>query len=172
MAYDERPEQFVLRASDARLWLSTARQLLTAASTLNDSLLGMLGQYEDAWREQKVGALRATLLLAGLAVENGLKALAVSRGVLTPSSGVLSLKGPFVNHDLSRIAADLDVFQDQSSVALLGRLTIAVQWAAKYPVPTRDTKMPSDGAALTMVPTDVAAASELINRIEHWLQAT
>ena len=164
-------QDFELRARDPQTWLSAARQLLSAADTMNASLIALSKEHEDHWREAQVGSLKAAMLLAGLALENALKALAVARGSLSIELGALRLKGPFGDHNLSGMARTLGVFEDEASRDLLRRLTAAVRWAARYPVPKSGAQMPDGGVVLSFLYTDIEATRSLLAEVEAWIPA-
>ena len=167
----EHSDDFALRASDPELWLDTSRQLLTAAQSANLAFSDTLGSFDDAARTAQVGHMKAIMLLVGLAVENALKALAVSRNVLAVTASTLALPGPFGSHNIAGMATALDEFGDDASRDLLRRLTLAVQWGARYPVPKAGVRMPTDGVSLRYSPDDLIGAAALVDRVQFLIRA-
>jgi hypothetical protein len=146
--------------------------LLYAASTVADSFNQSMGQYGEDWREQQVGLMKATMLLTGLAVENALKGLAAARGEgVVVASDRLPLEPPFSNHDLPGMAAKLKLEIDGEASDLLKRLSQAVRWGGRYPIPRRESQMPKDGVSLSMLPTDVDRAKKLVETIDARVRA-
>ena len=74
-----------------------------------------MNEYGEDWRERQVGSLRATMLLAGLSLENGLKALAIARGKLVVEEGICRAQGVFASHNVLAMAKRLRVLEDPGS---------------------------------------------------------
>ena len=164
-------DDFALRANDPELWLATSRQLLAAAQSANLAFSDTFGSFDDAARTAQVGHMKATMLLVELAVENALKALAVSRNVLAVTASTLALPGPFGSHNIAGMATTLGEFGDDASRDLLRRLTLAVQWGARYPVPRVGVHMPTDGVSRRYSPDDLIGAAALVDRVQFLIRA-
>jgi hypothetical protein len=99
---------------------------------------------------------RVALMLAGMALENVLKAKLVGqgKGQEVPTSG----------HDLIELAKLVPVSLTTKEQQLLPELSVSVTWLARYPVPTKQSKM--ETLAIGLGEWDCFDA--LYRRLEGW----
>jgi hypothetical protein len=137
-------------ATNPQEWRTTARRLLMGARLLWDPLSECLRDYaatrdgrsrKDTRRlEEQLEYFGGFFLLAGLAVENGLKARIVERAhaeerMLVTVADVFKLFPP-KHHDLVALADSAKVTLSPAEGRLLQRLSMFVQWAGRYSIPT------------------------------------
>lgn len=122
-------------ATDPRHWLNYARSLRLAASILQPHFES---EPSSGPNENKKGFRPAVgptyLLLVGFAVENYAKAISIILDPDVVSDGKLvRLK----RHDLLGLLADIRFHLSPEEDELVERLEQFVQWAGRYPVPTK-----------------------------------
>lgn len=137
-------------AADQWKWRSVALSLLFAADTLWKRVRQGLVEFDeisrlgDLSKAADVGLrLRGPFfLLAGLAVENLLKALVVKRmhaeNRPVTEGNVLRLE-PRGRHSLVALSRSAQITLSPEEREVLARLSTFVQWAGRYPVPIKKT---------------------------------
>lgn len=174
-------------AFDYKHWLRTARELLVVAELLNRQVLGVVPlppkgkEYPEGLLS---GLLRSFQLVSGYAVENALKAVLVSQGkILSETILRRSAAGPVPGspevrltfegvgrgelHDLPALARVSGLNLSQGEKRLLSTLSVAVRWAARYPLPWTEIehdKYWSDSELRVVRATDAANLRTLIER--------
>jgi hypothetical protein len=133
-------------AADPWKWRSVALSLLFAADALWNRVRRALTELDKVGRSKlsdtsDIGLrLRGPFfLLAGLAVENFLKAIIVKRLLaggkpVTEADVLVIFRG---KHDLTVLSQRADVKLTPAERELLERLSTFVNWAGRYPVPIK-----------------------------------
>jgi len=80
-------------------------------------------------------------LLFGLAIENLLKAIIISKEPKPVENGKLR-DWPGNGHELIRLAENANINLNMQQRDLLNRLVAFIEWAGRYPVPKKATKIP------------------------------
>jgi hypothetical protein len=106
---------------------------------------------------------RVFFFMAGLAVENLVKALPVHRGLAKVERPTLpgDLKGHGIQHKLRR----LKIVLSPEEAKMVHKFEIAVSWAGRYPVPLDADRMPAGSGTITQV-KDVSDFLKLYNRLD------
>jgi hypothetical protein len=172
---------FKAAAENGDLWMSSARSLMRAADLLWRSVSADLagktppvgGHHADVSQhhEQRVFGgpflvhAAPFLMLAGFAVENGLKAMHVKKaqaGATTSKSGTIKLSPTLHTHNLRHLAATAGISLSVDDTALLDRLTEFLEWAGRYPVGAT-----ANGQAVVQViwASDRDAIQQFIDRV-------
>lgn len=121
-------------------WFRQADQMLKASEVLNEAMLNIKNPKREMDIHRKTGMMKGAMLLLGLAAENALKGAICHNLPPDISSGNLKSKHFQDNgqsHDLLEIAKKSGVTITPKRKYTLERLTIFVQWAAKYQAPLR-----------------------------------
>jgi hypothetical protein len=163
-------EVFRRRITNAGFWWESGANLLTAADTLW-SFVEPVFNATRVTRSVEIAAKNhrdAYFLVAGCALESLLKAVRVRQ--LFPRTGehaasvmpVLKLPPGVKNkHDLVRLARDAGIAFSYNEEQLVGRLSIYVRWAGRYPVPTS----PEPQAPNYVIDRDHQVLNSLVDRI-------
>jgi len=140
-------------------WVSHAWSLKLCADAIADLWMKDLLRIRQARTSRDVPHLRSGpifLMLAGLAIENLLKAILIRRaGRFRPE---------WISHELARLCRDAGVRLNSVERQFVRRLTDYVEWAGKYAAPTKPSKMQVPVRALR---ADLEAFRELFVRLER-----
>lgn len=129
-------------------WYELAVELRDAAETLwreRDAMMRIEAVIDAQGRPHGAPRVfmaysRPYILLAGLAIENLLKGLAVARGPTHISSGCLSR--PLQTHSLEKLGTEvLGIDLDSTEMELLRVLESALPYWGRYPIPLRRTQL-------------------------------
>jgi hypothetical protein len=128
---DQAQEAFAIQSTDPAAWCELARILRIAADPLQRQFfeIAHTPQMVDQIRLQMLAYVKAYMLLTGLAFENLLKAIALSRH--QSIERLMKLRG---GHGLLAIAASLTLDLASNERDFLRRLEEYVLWAGRYPV--------------------------------------
>jgi hypothetical protein len=126
----------LLAASD-QLWQSVQADLQARSSVSSNT-----GSHADITESHGPGRpflqhAAAYLMIAGFAVENGLKAILVQcqqAAATRVRRGELAVASELLTHDLRRLAADAGISMSAAEGELLDRLRAYLMWAGRYPV--------------------------------------
>ncbi len=164
----------MLRAGTAEQWRGSAEVLKDCAeligathlAAMNAVQTGDIGNVLVALRYLMIG--RVFFFVAGLAIENLVKALLIYRGVVTVGGPTLpaALKGHGITTKLKLLKMTLSPDEAQ----MVKKFEIAVSWAGRYPVPLDAKRMPAGTGTVTRV-QDVADFLTFYNRLDALLQA-
>jgi hypothetical protein len=124
-------EAFTIQSTDPGAWRELAQILRIAANPLQLQFLEIahLRQTDELVRLQMLAYVKGYMLLTGLAFENLLKAIALSRQ--RRLQDLLKMRG---GHGLLAIADSLTLDLAQEERDFFRRLEEYVVWAGKYPV--------------------------------------
>ena len=163
---------FSAQANEPAAWIELARTLRLGARPVFTRLTEIrdVPPNTDEGRLEKLGCVRAYMLLTAVAFENMLKAIAVKRGLLTTDAGHLrpgiSLS-PRSGHGLSEIARNLKLGLTRTDVDFLRRLEEYLVWAARYPVPlhAQESARAQKNSLLRLISSDVQLSDDLFDRL-------
>lgn len=136
---------FQISGREPLMWLGSAKRLRRAADLLVPEITEILRQYgHRGARSEEVFLVFPYLMLCGMAVENLLKGILVAGdpGVVEPDR--LNLKawgGGEHPHDLSHLAAKAAVSLSEEELDLLVRMSEAVLWNGRYPIPIKGLQL-------------------------------
>ncbi len=150
------------------IWFQQSWEMFEASMVTYDSFLGFKSQQTDRDRQRKVGLMKGTMLLLGLAVENALKGAVVYKAKPDIRNGKLDPKYFHkYSHDLKGVAEKLGADFSDIPRDYLDRLSIYVQWASKYKAPLRQVEFESSRGNIKMqAPSDFDNAKIIINRLQ------
>ena len=136
--------QFQLKANEPRSWVLEARRLkraadLVFAESTND--LEKLARGSSPTELENLECSKAASLLYGLSLENLLKGLIIKNEGSRISNWRLR-RWPGRGHNLVSLVGRAGVALDAESRDLLSRLTVYVEWAGRYPIPTAAEQIP------------------------------
>ena len=139
---DSLNDQFVLRAETPAIWALSARRLKWSGDLLFDAYAEDLEAMASGVSPLELRNLEvagpATLLL-GLATENILKAIAMQKDPQSVKNG--KIRDWPSGHDLVRLSGMASVALNNERRDLLQRMGRFVEWAGRYPVPKKVTKL-------------------------------
>ena len=136
-------EQFNTRAESPAIWALSARRLKHSADLIFDAYeidLQQMARNASPLEFNNLEVAGAATLLFGLAVENLLKAIIITREPKTVEDGRLR-DWPGNGHELILLAEKANIRLDAQQQDLLQRLVAFVEWAGRYPVPKKVTKL-------------------------------
>ena len=87
--------------------------------------------------------IRSYMLLAGLAIENCVKAVIVAKGQLKFTKGALPKE--LNSHDLCRLFSRVGIDLSEADVLLVSRSAEAIKWKGRYAVPRRASDISDEG---------------------------
>jgi hypothetical protein len=177
---EEFEDLFTAQASEPAAWIEVARTLRVGARPVfaRWQEIEDVSQNKDGVRLEKLGCVRAYMLLTAVAFENVLKAIAVKRELLTSDGDRLRHHDSLRRrggHGLSEIASNLDIPLTQTDVDFLRRLEEYLVWGARYPVPihAQESARAQKNSLLTVRSYDVQLSDDLFDRLLRLaLQAT
>jgi len=166
-------------ATDPERWQNEHRRLLDAARLLWQPIAEGIQGFRDTRRgrtqEQRIlfeGKLRyfaPFFLLAGLSVENALKALIIRSAIATgapPRNGAAALGlFPTQGHSLLDLARCARVSLSSGERKLLERLSVFVTWAGRYPIPKRASQAGFERTTRECDLEDIERFVERVNRL-------
>jgi hypothetical protein len=128
-------KQFIHVAKNPMAWVMVAEDLKEAANVL-------LVKVKDDWQrplndEEMIHSISPIyLMLAGLAIENLVKAIYIHRqyDVINDESGQLKKWGGN-GHKIADMVRALQVSLNHKEWSLLERLQVHIEWAGRYPIP-------------------------------------
>jgi hypothetical protein len=161
---DERERQVLAYLYDERRsspphWLFVAQQLHEASRVLWVKWRSSREQYSARVKAGRARSItinhlgRVALMIAGMALENVLKAKLVEQGQHVPKS-----------HDLIELTKLVPVLLTKEEKRLLPELSASVTWLARYPVPTKQSKMKTLAIGLR----DWDCFDALYRRLDGW----
>jgi len=163
---------FTAQANEPVAWIELARTLRLGARPVFTRLKQIrdVSPNTDEVRLEKLGCVRAYMLLTAVAFENMLKAIAVKRGLLTADGGELRRDvslSPRGGHGLSEIASNLELDLTPTDVDFLRRLEEYIVWAARYPVPNlaQHSSRAQERSLLRLSSSDVQLSDDLFDRL-------
>lgn len=133
---DESKAEYNRIGGDPGHWLERAEGLRFGARTLMDAFCKLMNSRPTNFsRVQELGSFHSTMLLLGLALENLCKGVRLAKDPkqLAEEGGRYVWKGE-KTHDLLKLASHLCKLE-QNERDLLQKLTEAVVWMGKYPIP-------------------------------------
>jgi hypothetical protein len=136
-------KQFDLGAESAGAWALSARRLKRGGDLLFDAYaadLDAMGSGVSPLELANLEVVGPATLLFGLAIENILKAIIIDRDPQPVNDG--KLRGWPAAHDLLRLADFAAIEFDDRQKDLVRRIGAFVEWAGRYPVPKKATKLP------------------------------
>ncbi len=143
MISDFLQEQFNVKAENPAIWADSARRLKHSADLIFDAYEIDLQKVDNDVSPLELNNLEvagAATLLFGLAIENLLKAIIITRETKTVEDGKLR-DWPGNGHELILLAREANIMLDARQKDLLHRLVAFVEWAGRYPVPKKVTKI-------------------------------
>ena len=159
---------FETRIINPAYWFTQSWQLFEA-SKANYELFESMGRiYSEKDNHRKVGLMNSTMLLLGLATENALKGALVFKSKPELKNDKLNPKHfhEFA-HELSEVVEKLDLNISTQEQELIDRLSMFVQWSAKYQTPLRKVDYEqSQGMQRLNYPRDFIMAEKLINLLQ------
>jgi hypothetical protein len=136
-------EQFNVRAETPAIWALSARHLKHSADLIFDAYeidLQQMARDVSPLELNNLEVASAATLLFGLAIENLLKAIIISKEPKTVEDG--KLRNWHGNgHELILLAEKANIMLDEQQKDLLQRLVAFVEWAGRYPVPKKASKL-------------------------------
>ena len=152
------------RATDPHSWLEHAESLFLAAEELAKALFSTCAL--NAPSENRVlmlGLARGSMTLLGAGLECVLKAIAVSRGLLSETASGIAFSAALHGrdkHDLVAMAESLSLRLKSVEIDLLKRSTEYLRWAGRYPTALRLGRSAAAARqrALNLKPNDLAVA--------------
>jgi hypothetical protein len=136
-------EQFNIRAENPAIWALSARRLKHSGDLIFDAYEIDLQRMTNDVSPLELNNLEvagAATLLFGLATENLLKAIIIAKGPKTVEDGKLR-DWPSNGHELILLAEKANIMLNARQKDLLQRLVAFVEWAGRYPVPKKVTKI-------------------------------
>lgn len=161
-------------ASDPSAWLEQAQGMKMAAEPVLQSFLEILNepQSRPGVRLKKLAYIDAYMLLIGFAFENLLKAIAVSRGLLTLPNKKLKvdsmLKHDWDHHRLTGLACSLHLQLTLEEHRYFERLEEFIRWSGRYPVSMKSgiyADSRSAGRLSVTIPTDPEMSDRLFDKL-------
>ena len=164
-------EQFTLRANSPAQWRGSAQSLKDCAelvfgahlAALQAVMGGDIGQH--VFSHLRTGGV--FFLLAGLAVENLVKALVIHRGGATVAT---RLPRALKTHGIRALLERLEISLSPEEDKLVSRLETAIAWAGRYPVPLDAGQL--RGAGIITRVTDAQEFSAFYGRLDALLDPT
>jgi len=149
---------FLHEAQNYKAWLVKADSLARAADKTNWLL------------EENTGLASTHNMLVGMAIECLLKAALIVRGVdvVETKSGNLYFDKDFKSHKLNQLAEKLEQYGAVFSVEemfLLEKLSIYIEWGARYPVPLAHTGM----EPLSTSDSEQKAAFKIYKKLQNYI---
>ncbi|MGE4068698.1 MAG: hypothetical protein AB7H88_18130 [Vicinamibacterales bacterium] len=144
-------DQFRIGAETPAIWALSARRLKRSGDLLFDAYSADLAAMGGGTSPLKLDSLEIAgpaTLLPGLAIENILKAIAIQSDPQPVTDG--KLRDWPSSHDLLRLAEIAGVALEQSQSDLLRRMGACVEWAGRYPVPKKATKIARSGRPMSI----------------------
>jgi len=134
---DRIKQAFDLQSTDPQAWYELARILRIAAGPVQHRLFEIhtMPQTREGIRLEKLACVKVVMLLTGLAFENLLKAIALSRHQSIKDLNKRKRGG----HGLVAITDSLTIDLAPAEREFLRRLEEYVVWAGRYPVPLEIT---------------------------------
>jgi hypothetical protein len=167
-------QTFEIIASDPSAWLEQAQGMKIAAEPILQSFREILDvpQTLPGVRLKKLAYIDAYMLLIGFAFENLLKAIAVSRGLLTLRNKQLRFD-PMLSHDrgghsLTGLASSLHLQLTSQEHQYFERLEEFIYWAGRYPVSMKSgtyADSHSAGRLSVIIPTDPEMSDKLFDKL-------
>jgi len=138
-------EQFNLRGETPGVWILSAHRLKRSADIVFNAYEIDLKAMENGSSPLELNNLEiagVATLLYGLSIENILKAIIIRDNLNPAESGKLR-EWPGSGHDLLSLAKEsgIDSNFSQSQCDILRRLGAFIEWAGKYPVPKKASKI-------------------------------
>ncbi len=163
---------FDVQANEPATWIELADSLRLGARPVFARLeeIRDTSPNKDQIRLEKLGCVRAYMLLIAAAFENMLKAIAVKRGILAADGGQLDPNGsgfPGSGHALREMASSLQLDITPTDVDLLRRLGEYYLWASRYPVPrsAQRSARAQKNSLLRLSSSDVQLSDDLFDRL-------
>lgn len=135
-------QQFELGAETPAIWALSARRLKRSGDLLFDAYaadLDAMGRGVSPLDLANLEIVGPATLLLGLATENILKAIAIQKDPQPVKNG--KLRDWPTSHDLIRLAEFAGVTLTDEQRDLLQRVGGFVEWAGRYPIPKKATKL-------------------------------
>lgn len=144
-------ELFDTRGRFVGLWQMRARELFAAAQAV-----WLAGEVNDGTRTGLHTLYRPAQLLMGLALEVALKGLLVERDPTLVSGGKIEALKTHALPKLFRMA-NIPLKDGEEELNLTRKLSDAVEWVARYPIPgnASQLKNPKHGSTDTMIRNDL-----------------
>ena len=135
-------------ASEPLSWTLSADELLRSFGLLVDQEALDMPARRQKPEKYLPNVCSVAMMLAGLAIENLLKAIYISANPAFNESGKFNV----ATHDLLKLADDINLALTEEERVLIERLEQFLTWAGRYPVPlfTEDMRpriFPSSGGA-------------------------
>jgi hypothetical protein len=173
-----RKVDYATAGNDPERWQAVSSHLLATAQLvwqpIAEGITGYRNTRDTVRTPAQTAALEARVryrgpffLLAGLAVENQLKALIVRRAIATnPSCTTRDIlqQFPKKNHDLVQLAARAGVVLTNGEERLLERLAHWIRWAGRYPIPKHE---PDTAFERTTRECDLEDIERLIRKVDN-----
>ncbi len=169
---------FSIIATDSFAWLEQAQCLQIASKPILKCLLEIANESQtiDHVRLKKLSFVSTYMLIMGFAFENLLKAIAVSRRLITLNNSKLkfdsSLPKTKSQHSLSQYCKALKVELTSEETDYLKRIEEYVYWAGRYPLPINSSeyiKCCSENL-LSFSTTDTRISDNLFTKLSELLK--
>lgn len=163
-------QTFEIIATDPSAWLEYAHGMKMAAKPILQSFLEILDvpQTLPGIRLKKLAYINAYMLLTGFAFENLLKAIAVSRGLITLDNKKLNfdsrLSSKKSGHSLTGLARDLQLQLTSEEHRYFERLEEFIYWAGRYPVPKK-SDIYADSHSVHRLSVDIPNDPEMSDKL-------
>jgi hypothetical protein len=124
------------RANFIKHWTINSEQLSSAAELVWNSDVTSFPGYNDEDKNKIHHMYRPAALLMGLSLETLIKACYIAHNPL-----VLGDTYPkyLSNHKLIKLSELIEFHPDDAETATLHRLTAAIEWVSKYPIPRMES---------------------------------
>ena len=137
--------EFQISGREPMMWHGSARRLRFAADLIGQALPEILASYRtDDCRGDDIFVIYPYLMLCGMALENLLKGILVSRnpGSIEPTRINRGLwRGGEHPHDLLHLCKLAEMETNEVETDMLLRMSEAVHWNGRYPIPIRSGQL-------------------------------
>ena len=129
--------EFESKISSPEAWFHQAWEMFEASKVNFEMFAAQKSQATDSERQRKLGLMKGSMLLLGLAIENALKGALVHKTPPELKNGRLSARKFFHKeaHNLIEVTAKLDLELSTREEDVLERLSTHIQWASRYKTP-------------------------------------
>ena len=161
--------EFESKISSPEAWFHQAWEMFEASKVNFEMFAAQKSQATNSERQRKLGLMKGSMLLLGLAIENALKGALVHKTPPKLKNGYLSANKYFHNkaHNLLEVATKLDLELSSNEEKFLERLSTHIQWASRYKTPLNESAYISAIGNLQNSQSDFQFGREFIEKLQN-----
>jgi hypothetical protein len=168
---EELQEKYDIINYDPFSWIEKAEQHLISANCLVNRLIAIIDHNIDIADEHQMEFIalhNSCLFLCGIAIENAIKGLIISKNPKFQNTNELEKFGWNRFHNISTMLSKNGIVADK---AFVSRIQGYLEWAGKYNLPTPNKKVAFPELKQEFYTNDVIRTEEIVNRIVSILES-